>query len=39
MFDASDETAVGDYPLECVKTMKKITTKTDEYIIKLIFGF
>jgi pyruvate kinase len=30
----SDETAVGNYPLECVQTMKKIVDKTDEYFNK-----
>jgi len=31
----SDETSVGQYPLECVKTMKKIVDKTDEYFNKI----
>lgn len=31
----SDETAVGKYPLECVKMMKKIFDKTDEYFNKI----
>jgi pyruvate kinase len=31
----SDETAVGKYPLECVKMMKKIIDKTDEYFNKI----
>ena len=30
----SDETAVGEYPLECVKTMKKIIDRADEYFNK-----
>jgi pyruvate kinase len=30
----SDETSIGQYPLECVKTMKKIIDKTDEYFNK-----
>jgi pyruvate kinase len=30
----SDETSIGKYPLECVKTMKKIIDKTDEYFNK-----
>ena len=30
----SDETAVGNYPLECVQIMKKIINKTDEYFNK-----
>jgi pyruvate kinase len=30
----SDETSVGHYPLECVKTMKKIIDKADEYFNK-----
>jgi pyruvate kinase len=30
----SDETAVGNYPLECVQVMKKIIDKTDEYFNK-----
>lgn len=30
----SDETSVGQYPLECVQTMKKIIDKTDEYFNK-----
>ena len=30
----SDETAVGNYPLECVQIMKKIVDKTDEYFNK-----
>jgi len=30
----SDETAVGNYPLECVQVMKKIINKTDEYFNK-----
>jgi pyruvate kinase len=30
----SDETAVGNYPLECVQMMKKIIDKTDEYFNK-----
>lgn len=30
----SDETSIGNYPLECVKIMKKIINKTDEYFNK-----
>lgn len=30
----SDETAVGNYPLECVQMMKKIVDKTDEHFNK-----
>lgn len=30
----SDETSVGKYPLECVKTMKKIIDRADEYFNK-----
>ena len=30
----SDETAVGNYPLECVQIMKRIIDKTDEYFHK-----
>lgn len=30
----SDETSVGNYPLECVKIMKKIIDKADEYFNK-----
>ncbi len=30
----SDETAVGKYPLECIRTVKKIIDKTDEYFNK-----
>ncbi len=31
----SDETAVGNYPVECVETMKKIISKTDDYFNKI----
>lgn len=30
----SDETSVGKYPVECIKMMKKIIEKTDEYFNK-----
>ena len=30
----SDETSIGKYPLECVRTMKKIVDKTDKYFNK-----
>lgn len=33
----SDETSVGNYPLECVKTMKKIIDKADDYFNKTNF--
>jgi len=33
----SDETSVGKYPVECVKTMKKIIDRADEYFNKMNF--